>query len=51
MPTPVAAGFTVAGGVWRVTSAPTAANCTFTYNPSAAAGAPPTITAIVTTGC
>ena len=35
----------------RVTSAPTAANCTFTYNPSAAAGAPPTITAIVTTGC
>ncbi len=49
--TPAAAGFTVAGGVWRVTSAPTAANCTFTYNPSAAAGAPPTITAIVTTGC
>jgi MSHA pilin protein MshA len=46
-----AAGFTVVGGVWTVTSAPTPANCTFTYNPSAAAGAPPTITAIVTTGC
>ena len=49
--TPAAAGFTVAGGVWRVTAAPTPANCTFTYNASAAAGAPPTITAITTTGC
>jgi len=51
VPTPAAAGFTVAGGVWRETAAPTPTQCTFTYNPSAAVGSPPTITAVVTTGC
>jgi MSHA pilin protein MshA len=49
--TPLAAGFTVAGGVWKVTAAPTPAQCTFTYNASPAAGSPPTITAVNVNGC
>ncbi len=49
--TPAAAGFTVAGGVWTMTGAPTPANCTFTYNASAGVGQAPTITAINTAGC
>jgi MSHA pilin protein MshA len=49
--TPAAAGFTVVGGVWTMTGAPTPANCTFTYNASAAPGAAPTITAVNAGGC
>lgn len=51
--TPLQAGFTVNGGVWRVTSAATPANCTFTYANSPAAGQPPTVNVPlpVTTGC
>jgi MSHA pilin protein MshA len=49
--TPAAAGFTVVGGVWTLTGAPTPANCTFTYNASAGPGAAPTITAVNTAGC
>src|SRR5262249_24748940 len=48
---PAQAGFTVNGGVWRVTSAVTPANCTLTYTNSAAAGTPPTVVITNTAGC
>ncbi len=45
------AGFTVNGGTWRVTSAVTPANCSFTYTNSAGPGLPPTISVPVVSGC
>lgn len=49
--TPAQAGFTVAGGVWRVTSAVTPANCSLTYTNSAGVGTPPTVVITQTSGC
>jgi MSHA pilin protein MshA len=50
--TPLAAGFTVVGNTtWRVTSAPTPAQCAFTYTASAGAGQPPVVATVSTTGC
>jgi MSHA pilin protein MshA len=49
--TPAAAGFTVAGATWRVTSAPTPAQCAFTYTASAGTGQPPTVAVVGITGC
>lgn len=51
--TPQAAGFTVVGASWRVTSAVTPANCSFTYVNSAGVGTPPTVNVpvAVTNGC
>jgi MSHA pilin protein MshA len=45
------AGFTVAGGVWSVTSAVTPATCSLTYTNSAGPGTPPTVVINSVAGC
>ena len=49
--TPLAAGFTVAGGGWSVTSAVTPGNCSLTYTVSAGPGSPPTVVINSINGC
>ena len=49
---PTAGGkVTFAAGTFRHSAAPDSANCSFSYTQPAAAGNPPTVSALTTTGC